>query len=205
MPAVNIVFGGRGGRFLADRITADLVPEVRFRELLSEHLGVVRLSPSVTRETIRPYAALLVHGLDSDRDAEAQERELLDVLAEMASQSAEVKEGLKALETSLGAVPSGAAETLGQLQSVYEVSGYRDFHSVCVETFGGPAGLDEALDPYHRLEQLTELAPDIAMTSRYLAGMTFGREHRGLELKRDALSARIEPENRKTVSGGAKA
>jgi hypothetical protein len=33
------------------------------------------------------------------------------------------------------------------------------------------------------------------MTNRYLVGMTFGREHRELELERDALSARIEPES----------
>ena len=50
----------RGGPFLSDRITWDLVPEVVFSESLLDHLGTIRLQPATAWNSVLPYATLLL-------------------------------------------------------------------------------------------------------------------------------------------------
>ena len=184
-----------GGPFLADRITWDLVPEAVFAESLADRLGTLRLQPSLTWDTILPYATLIVEGLTSSGDpivVTEQERRLLDALGGMAPEIARAKDALDTLDKSLDRGASGA---LDPLESLCAVSSYREFYSVAQETFHGPSGLGEALDLYRRVGRLAVIAPAIAQTNLYLGQMTFGGAHRELMLERDSVAARIEPDS----------
>ena len=186
----------QGGHFLGDRITWDLVPEVSFSEPLAERLGTIRLQPSLTWDTVLPYATLLVEGLEPSEDVVVivdQEGRLLAALGRMAIEIEKAQEALTTLEASLGSSLPGAQEALEWLHALSVASGYREFYSAAQGSFDGPSGLTEALDLYQRLVELAALAPQIAQTKRYLDSMTFGQSHSELSLGRDSVAARIEP------------
>ena len=188
----------QGERFLGDRITWDLVPEVLLSESLVNHLGVARLQPAPTWDTILPYATLLLEGLTPSDDATAianQERRLLDHLTTMSAELATAREAAADLEASLDRTPAGDQEALQKLGALCAVSDHREFYSVCQESFGGPAGLSEALALRERLTQLVARAPAIAQAKRSLDQMTFDTDHQWLLLQRDALASRIEPDS----------
>ena len=194
----HVVENRQGGLFLSDRITWDLVPEVSFSESLADHLGMLRIRPSVAWDTILPYATLLVQGLEASRDAAIvadQERRLLKALERMAPEINIVKEALTKLEATLGRSPKGALDALDRLHGLCSLSTYREFYSMAQENFHGPSGLREALDLYQQLGRLVALAPVIAQTKLYLGRMTFSRDHRELSLERDSVVARIDPDS----------
>ena len=189
------VVSRQGGPFLADRITWDLVPELSFSESLVDYLGMLRLQPSVTWDTVLPYAALLAEGLESAKDAKSvadQERRLVETLKGMGSEIADARETLNTLEASLGRIPDGALEALERLRVLCAVSDFREFYSVAQERLQGASGLREALEVYRRVVGLSTLAPAIAQAKQYLDSMTFGRSHQELLLQRDSVAARFE-------------
>ena len=186
----------RGAPFLGDRITWDMVPAVSFSESLAESFASIRLRPSPTLKTALPYAALLLdvfavdEGIASTSD---QESLLSDVVGRMAPQISRARDGLRSIEGSLGAVPSGATESLEGLQELCAVSDNRELYFVAQERFRGPAGLTHTLGLYRRVQELSGLLPAIESAKAYLDRMTFGREHQELSLERDSVAARIEP------------
>ena len=170
----------RGGPFLADRITWDLVSEVSFSGSLADHLGTVRLRPAVTWDTVLPYASLVVDGLEPAEDPERvslQERRLLDALGTLRSQASHAREALGMLEPYLGRAPRGALEASDRLEALCEPAGYREFYSEAQQRFQGPSGFAETLEVHRRLVQLADHAPAMAETKRYLDSMTFGQDH----------------------------
>ena len=106
----------RGGRFLGDRITWDLVAEVTMSQLQAQHLGMLRLSPSPTWNTTVPYATLLDAALgptDDETDIAVQERRLLEVLGGMDRMLGDVQETLTGLAERLGSGRPGALGATG--------------------------------------------------------------------------------------------
>ena len=192
------VTSAQGGPFLGDRITWDMVPEVSFSESVAEHLGTLRLHPSVTWDSVLPYATLLVDGLESSREptvVEAEERRLLEELRGIGSEIAGTAEALNALEASLGGTPKEEEAVRDRLQPLSGVSDYREFYRFAQDHFQGPSGLDEALSLHRRLVQLATLAPAASQAKVYLDSMTFRRAHSELEAERDSVSARFEMES----------
>ena len=183
----------RGGSpFPGDHITWDLVPEVSFTDSLAEDVQMLRVQPSVTWDTVLPYATLLVEGLAPTQDGASladQERQLLVALVGMAEGMADARRALDALEERLGPVPPDALEHLQGLESLCAVSSYREFYTVAQERFQGPSGLGDSLDLYGRLGRLATEAHAVAETKSYLDRMTFGREHEGLMVELESLLA----------------
>ena len=188
----------RGGQFLSDRLSWDLVPEVSYSKRLTDFLGTIRLRSSPTWNTILPYAALVAEGLGLGGNAAevaVQEGRLLQALGAMAPEVAAALESLRVLESTLGRVPSGAIEVLQRVGTVCAVSSYQGFYSLCLEGFAGPSELGDTMDRYRRVRRLGELVPSIDRTKRYLDRMTFGPDHDQLMVERDILLARIEPDS----------
>ena len=188
----------RGGQFLSDRLSWDLVPEVSFSRPLADFLGTLRLQSSPTWNTILPYASLVVEGLGLGQDAadvEAQEGRLLRALGDMAPEVDAAMESLRLLEASLGRGPTGAVQVLQRVRTLCGVSSYQGLYSVCLEGFAGPSELGDTLDRYRRVRRLAELVPSIGRTKRYLDLMTFGPDNHQLLVERDTLLARIEPDS----------
>ena len=183
----------RGRLFLSDRIAWDTVQEVSFSEELADSLTQVRLRPSQTWNAALPYAALLVQGLQmgDEVDVPPQERRLLEALAGLARRLEASRKGISALASRLDESADRALATMDRLQALCVSRDYRTFHSNARSGFEGPSGLRRALDVYARLEQLSDLAPAITRARDYLDEMTFGREHRDLQLQREALVGRI--------------
>ena len=192
------VEGREGKPFLSDRITWNLVPEVSFSDSLLDQLGVIRLRPSPTWDTVLPYAMLLVEGLKTSLEPEEiadQERRLLDVLGNMTPEIADIALSLRPLEVALDGGLQGSSETLESLRALSAVSDYPEFYFTAQERFRGPVGLREALESYARLRQLATFVPDIVETKRYLDLMAFGREHQELSLGQKSILAMMEPDN----------
>ena len=146
----HVVENLQGGPFLSDRITWDLVPEVSFSESLADHLGMLRIRPSVAWDTILPYATLLVQGLEAGGDAAVvadQEHRLLKALERMAPEINIVKEALTRLEATLGRSPKGALDALDRLHGLCSLSTYREFYSMAQENFHGPSGASRGAGP----------------------------------------------------------
>ena len=117
----------RGAPFVGDRITWDMVPEVAFSQTMTESFGVIRLSPSPTWRTGLPYATLLLEASAVDQEFAStsdQESLLLDVLDRMTPKISKAIDDLRAIEVTLGAVPSGAAEPLEGLHELCAVSNH---------------------------------------------------------------------------------
>ena len=186
----------RGGPFLSDHITSDLIAEISFPHMLDEPLGTLRIQSALTSDTILPYATLLVEGLgsgDGATFAAGEERRLLERLSAIGREVLQVIEALNVMEAALGAGPSDSRDVLAGLQALCAVSSHREFYSVARESFYSPSGLSDALEHFGRLGKLAEIAPVIAGIKRYLDRMTFGPQHGDLLFERDTLAARIEP------------
>ena len=185
----------RGAPFLGDRITWDMVPEVTFSNAMAESFAAIRLRPSPTWRTGLPYATVLLeasavdHAVASESD---QDGPLLDVLRKMAPRISKASDDLRAIEASLGAVPTGGAESLEGLHGLCGVSDHRELYFVAQERFRGPSGLADALDLYRRVLELSDLTPAIKSVKDYLDRMKFGRDQQELSLERDSIAARIE-------------
>lgn len=183
-----------GGPFQSDRVTWDLVPELAYAASLAGQLGVLRAKPSLAWNAILPYANLLVEGLGPAGDetqAAEQERRLLEALENLARRVEQARTQLVELSAGLDEEAEDVLALLQRLQVLSAVGGYRGFHDVAVDGFGGVSGLGQALDLYGRVERLQTLAPAIAGAKRYLGEMTFGAEHQELALRRDSAAARI--------------
>ena len=180
--------------FLSDRITWDLVTEVRFTHTLADDLQTLRARPVAEWNAVVPYASILVDGLHLTRDpAEIEQMELLlaDALVELGRRLEDSRRIVARLLVDLEESAETALGALDRLEVLCAALGYREFHSHAVNSGDGPSGLREALDIYQRLERLSDLALEIARTRTYVDEMTFGRGHRELELKRDSTLARI--------------
>ena len=180
--------------FLSDRITWDLVTEVRFTHTMANELQTLRARPVAEWNAVVPYASVLVNGLHLTRDpAEIEQMDLLfaDALVELGRRLEDSRRMVAGLLIDLEESAEAALGALHRLEVLCAARGYREFHSQAVNSGDGPSGLREALDIYQRLERLSDLAPEVARTRTYLDEMTFGRGHRELELKRDSTLARI--------------
>ena len=93
-----------GGRFSADRITWDLIPEMDFPSLAHTELGTLRLQPSVAWDTVLPYATLLIdelHSSSDPTDIASQNSRLLGVLSEITQDLQGISEAVSELEAGL--------------------------------------------------------------------------------------------------------
>ena len=193
--ATHSVRSIRGGRFPADRITWDLVPEVAFSETLVDHSGWLRLDSKPTWNTVLPYATLLHPDLpatDGTAPAADQEAVLLELLAKLDRQVAKLRVMNDELEAALGAPAAEASQVLDGLSALCDAIGYQEFHLICQQRYGGPANLKDALALKDRLEQLAPAVTAIGDARQYLSGIAFGAEDGGLQLEHCAVSARIE-------------
>ena len=185
----------RGGRFPADRITWDLVPEVAFSETLVDHSGWLRLDSKPTWNTVLPYATLLhpdLHATDGTAPAADQEALLLELLAILKRQVTKLRVVTEELEAALGAPAAEASRVLDGLSALCDATGYQQFHLICQQRYGGPANLRDALALRDRLEQLAPAVTAIGEARQYLGGIAFGPEDGDLQLEHSAVSARIE-------------
>ncbi len=186
----------RGGPFLGDRFTWDMVPEVAFSEALADQVETVRLSPRPTWDSVLPYATLMVDGLEPGGDtatAAAQGRHLLDALGGLVAEIKNIRVSLDKLQPVIGEVPSDVTETLDGLEALYAVSDHQEFYNVAQDRFKGPRQLGEGLDLQKRLVELAVLASTITRVKSYLDSMSCGKGHQQLSIERDAVLARIEP------------
>ena len=183
-----------GGLFPSDRVSWDLVQELLFAQSMADQLGVIRARPSLDWNAVLPYAGLLVEGLEpaiGEAEIAEQERRLLGALDEMSARIEGFREAVKALAAGLQMDASTVVVALNRLQVLCSATGYRGFHTVAVDSFGGPSGLSQALDLHVRLEQLSALVPSITQARLYLDEMTFGRDNQDLSVKRDSLIGRM--------------
>ena len=141
-----------------------------------------------------PYASLLVEGLHLSQDPDevgAQEARLVEELGNMGRRLEASAEAIRELApTSHGEVDTTLTE-LVRLRLLSSATGFRGFHAVAVDTFGGHSGLSGALDLYRRLDRLAELAPEITRERLYLDEMSLGRRHQELEVSRSSLVGRM--------------
>ena len=185
----------RGGAFLSDRITRDLVPEVDFAALRLSELGDMRLEPTVSWNLTLPYASLLVEGLtatNEDADVLAQEQRLVDSLMALTPELAVAKTSISELAAGLGTSVEAAKETLERLERMSSAKDLQEFYAAVEREFDGPSGLFEALEGHRRVARLSENIPAIIETRNYLDRMTFGSEHQDLRVVRDSLMARLD-------------
>ena len=185
----------RGGRFPADRITWDLVPEVAFSETLVDHAGLLRLDSKPTWNTVVPYATLLHPDLRAtDGTAPAADREplLLELLAKLERQVTKLKVVVQQLEAALSAPAAEASQMLDGLSALCVATGYQEFHLICQQRYRGPANLKDALALRDRLEQLAPAVTAIGDARQYLSDIAFGPEDGDLQLEHSAVSGRIE-------------
>ena len=184
----------RGGSFLADRITWDLVPEVRFDESLAQSLDVLRLQPSPTWSTALPYAMLIVEGLSPEggETATEEQRRLSDALKALGTEIQAIQESLIALESALGQRSDIAESVLADLKNLSDVSDYLEFFETAQRTFQGPSVMEEALGLSRRLLQVSEFAPAIIEAKSYLELMTFSRNEEEMSLERDTTLSRLD-------------
>ena len=183
-----------GGPFRSDRISWHLLQEIRFTRSAVNQLGVLRAKPALSWNAILPYAGLLVEGLSLTLDARQiaeQEGRLTDALDEMGRGLEGLRGEMRVMATDLGQEAGGALSALDRLQVLCAAAGFRGFHTVAVDSFGGPSGLAAAVDLYERVEKLAELAPNISRERLYMDEMTFSRGHQELALKRDSIVARM--------------
>ena len=184
----------QGGPFLSDRISWDLLQEVRFTHTIAEQISTLRSRVTVSWNSVLPYASLVVTGLGLSWDAAEiveQERRFLSGLDEIGRRVENSREGLGAIETSLQDGAKSVMRSLDRLRLLCSTMSYREFHNVAVVSFGSPSSLMNTLGLFSRLEQLAALAPAITRVRRYLDEMTFGRDHQGLAMKRDHVVGRI--------------
>ena len=182
-----------GARFLGDRLTWDIVPEISFNESLADQLETVRLQPSPTWDSVLPYATLLVEGLEPGDVG--QESLLLDALRSLAETVDGLGKSYVDIETALGSVPPSVTGSLNKLEELSGAATHRRFLEIAQEEFRGPAALKAALGLSRQLSELAGLIPAITGVKKYLEGMSLGRGHQPLALQRDAVLARIEPES----------
>ena len=185
----------RGGRFPADRITWDLVPEVEFCETLVDHSGWLRLDSEPTWNTILPYATLLhpdLRSTDGTGPAADQEALLLELLANLERQVTRLRVVIEELEAALDVRAAEASEVLNGLSALCDATGYQEFHLICQQRYAGPATLRNALALRDRLEQLAPAVTAIGDARQYLSDIAFGPEDGDLQLEHSAVSARIE-------------
>lgn len=185
----------RGGPFLSDRITRDLVPEVDFEDLKLEQLAELQLERAISWNLTLPYASLLVGGLSStDESAEApeQERRLNDALKELNPEVAEAKASVAELSAGLGSDAQAVNDTLERLSAMASAENFQEFYTVVEREFSGPSGLSHALELHRRSVVLSTFVPAIIEARNYLDRMTFGPEHQDLRLVRDSLMARLD-------------
>ena len=183
----------QGGPFVSDRVSWDLVGELSFTASIADQLDVLRAQPSLVWNAVLPYASLLADELRLTRSVDEtaeQEQLLVGSLREMGQRIEGSREAVKSLAIDLQEDPGAALTALDRLQVLSVASGYRGFHSVAVDSFGGPSGLGRALDLYNRVEELATLAPAITQARRYLDEMTFGRDHQELAVKCDSVVGR---------------
>ena len=184
-----------GGRpFLSDRVTWDFIPEISFSKATGHELYLVRRRPSLVWNAVLPYAALIVEGLQTSRDASeiaAQERRLLEGLRDLCRRLEGSTTSLEELGASLGEEYGKATGDLDRLQLLCSAADYRGFHAVLQDSFDGPADLERLLDVNTRVERLCHVAPAITDAGNYLSAMTFDLRHKELELERDSVAARI--------------
>ena len=183
-----------GVPLLSDRISWDLVGEIEYTQSVGDELGVLRAQPSLAWNAALQYATLLVPGLRPAQDASEiamQEGRLVEALEQMGRRIEDFREGIRALAGDLGEDAGGMLSDLDRLEVLSAATGFRGFYTVAVESFRGPSDLGQAVDWYGRLERVAALAPAITQRRRYLDEMTFGRDHRQLAVKRDAVVGRI--------------
>lgn len=185
----------RGGAFLSDRITRDLVPEVDFAVLKLGQLAGLRLDHTVDWNLALPYASLLVEGLtpsDEGIDTPDQERQLVSVLMALRPELTAAKSRIAEISAGLGSAVGAVAETLERLKRMSFAEDLQGFYAVVEREFDGPSDLSEALGTLQRVASLSDYVPAIIEARNYLDRMTFGLEHQDLRLVRDSLMARLD-------------
>ena len=178
-----------GGPLLSNRITWDMVAELSFTAATGEVLGTIRRRPAPVWSAVLPYAGLIVDGLVLSEDVaeiEEEAQRLRSGLIEMGVRLQDSIDGISVLATALEEDAGVALGTLRRLQTLSSKSDPQEFRNNAVDNFGGPSGLQKALQLRGRLERLATLAPAVVRERRYLAEMTFGRRHRDLEFRRYA-------------------
>ena len=96
---------GEGVPLLSDRISWDLVGEIKYTQSVEDELGVLRAQPSLAWNAALPYAILLVPGLRPAHDASeiaTQEGRLVGALEQMGGRIEGFREGIRALAADLG-------------------------------------------------------------------------------------------------------
>ena len=189
------IISHRGGAFLSDRITRDLVPDVDFASVELGQLEKLRLESTVSWNLTLPYASLLVEGLsatDEDSGALDQERRLIDSLRALTPELAAVKSSIAELAAGLGSSVDAANDALSRLERMSSAEDLQDFYAAVEREFNGPLGLSDALDTLRRAARLADYVPIVLEVRNYLDRMTFGLEHQDLRLVRDSLMARLD-------------
>jgi hypothetical protein len=179
-----------------DRLTSDVVREIRFSEDLADGLGVLRTRPQASWNAALHYATVLDDGLgpaEDDAQTVPQEQRLIAALRTLGARVSEAIAEVPARETPSGDEAADVSSNLDRLQLLCEAGSYEGFLEAARSTFGGPSTLRAAMEVLQRLERLAVLAPGIAAARKYLDGMTFDAERGELRLARDSLAARAAP------------
>ena len=185
-----------GGRFQGDRVTWDLLSEVEFSDSLFMGLGMLRLEPSPTWNTMLPYVEALIKGLEPDATDDLSfvtERDLLQHPSALGEEVAKTKAalaGLAAAFPNTGEIAPDLLRSLGELSRAAE---HVEFYGAARERFGNPSRFAEALEAFERTRRLANLVDKITQSRAYLGLMSFGNQHQVLALERESVAARIDP------------
>jgi len=112
-------------------------------------------------------------------------------LSDMGGRIEELRTAVEPLAEQLQEDTDGTLAVLERLRALSGATDYRGFYTAVRGGFSGPSDLGRALQQLDRLARLADLAPAITEAQRYLNGMTFGREHRELAVRRDAIVGRM--------------
>ena len=184
----------RGGPFPGDRVSRDLLGEFVFTGSVGDQLAVVRTRPTVDWNAVVPYASLVIEGLSTASDPEdiaEQEGRLSEALDDMGRRIEELRTAMEPLAEELQEDSDGALSQLDRLHALSNATDYQGFYTVARDSFSGPSDLGRLLQLFDRLARLADRAPAITAARRYLNGMTFGREHQELAVRRDAIIGRM--------------
>jgi hypothetical protein len=183
----------QGGGGLSNQITWDLVTDLAFSVTMADQFGVLRARPALTWNVALPYASLLVDGLEETQDeagTAAQERRLLQGLDDLGRRLERSRDDVGMLDAAQEDDVESSFSQLNKLQVLCAATGYRNFHTMAVDSFDSPSGLARVLGLHGRLERVATLVPAITRVKAYLSEMTFSRDYPDMSLKRDSLSAR---------------
>lgn len=158
--ATNAIQTMGGTAFPGDRITRDLLGSIAWSPELADGLDSLSLLQPPTWSTVVPYAERVSPDTAASRvdDTQLQAR-LMASLKELATETAQIASGIGSLSRDQGApMPTELSKDIETVQAVTAAGDFTEFYRDCVQHFGSPIRLGEAID---RVRGLSAFAAEV--------------------------------------------